>query len=311
MHTRSHQVALQRCDSYDRIVISELIDSSLHHIGVPGSFHGKTVLLKPNLISSSGPRLACTHSSFVAGAALWFLNHGANVLLGDSPAFGSAAKVCRKQGIMTALDGLDVKLVDFISPIRLKLSGGISVTVAREALECDLFVGLPKIKAHNQMFVTMAVKNIFGIVKGMNKAMLHMTHGDNHDRFAGMILDLISLLPPQLHLADGIKVMHKSGPLDGESLSLNCMAAACCPVALDSAILDLLCLNKKQSPLWRVAALREMTGSDSKNFYFPLLSPNDFHGAGFNAPGNLHEIRFNLFRFLRGSMKKMILKVFE
>jgi len=78
MHTKSHRVALQRCDSYDRIVISELIDSSLPHIGIPGSFHGKTVLLKPNLISS-GPRLAGTHSSFVAGAALWFLNHGANV----------------------------------------------------------------------------------------------------------------------------------------------------------------------------------------------------------------------------------------
>jgi hypothetical protein len=76
MHTKSHRVALQRCESYDRIIISELIDSSLHRLGISGSFHGKTVLLKPNFIRSSGPRLACTRSSFVAGAALWFLNHG-------------------------------------------------------------------------------------------------------------------------------------------------------------------------------------------------------------------------------------------
>lgn len=311
MNTRSHRVALQRCNSYDRIVIAELIDSSMQHIGMPDSFHGKTVLLKPNLISSNGPRLACTHGGFVAGAALWFLNHGAKVLLGDSPAFGSAEKVCRKQGISAALHGMDVKLIDFISPVRVKLTGGISVTVAREALECDLFVGLPKIKAHNQMFVTMAVKNIFGIVKGMNKAMLHMIHGDNHDRFAGIILDLVSLLPPQLHLADGIEVMHKSGPLDGDSLNLNCVAAACCPVALDSAMLDLLCLNKTKSPLWRVAELREMKGNNSNNLFFPLLSPQEFHGSGFTAPGKLHEIRFNPFRFLRGLVKKMILKVYD
>lgn len=56
------------------------------------------------------------------------------------------------------------------------------------------------------MFVTMAVKNMFGIIKGINKAMLRMVHGDGHDLFAGIILDLLSLFPCQLHLADGIEV---------------------------------------------------------------------------------------------------------
>ena len=45
----------------------------------------------------------------------------------------------------------------------------MTVTVAREAMECDIFVGLPKIKAHNQMYMTLAVKNIFGIVKGVQQ----------------------------------------------------------------------------------------------------------------------------------------------
>lgn len=308
MKTTSHRVVLQSCDSYDRFVLAERIDLSMKHIDPFDSLYGKTVLLKPNLISSSGPRLACTHGGFVAGAALWFLEQGAKVLVGDSPAFGSAAKVCQQQGISAALQGLDVKLVDFVSPVRMTLAGGCSVTVAREALACDVFVGLPKIKAHSQMFVTMAVKNMFGIIKGVNKAMLHMVHGDGHDLFAGIILDLLSLFPCQLHLADGIEVMHGSGPLDGDPLTLNCLAASRCPVALDTALLDLLQLNRTKSPLWRLAAARGMDGSDGNHLCYPLLSPQDFHGSGFMPPDTLNSIRFNPLRFLRGLLKRALLQ---
>jgi uncharacterized protein (DUF362 family) len=309
MNSRALQVALQRCGSYDRSAIAELIDLMIGHVEPLGSLYGTTVLLKPNLISSNGPGLACTHGGFVAGVALWFLDQGAKVLVGDSPAFGSAVKVCQKQKISESLKGLDVKLVDFISPVRMELAGGVSVAIAREALECDLFVGLPKIKAHKQMFVTMAVKNIFGIVKGVNKAMLHMVHGDSHDRFGAIILDLVSLLPPQLHLADGIEVMHKSGPLDGSPLALNCVAAAHCPVALDTAMLSVLELDQSRSPLWRLAAQRGMDGSDLDKHRYPLLSPRDFYGSGFLAPATLNGIRFNPFRFLLGLMKRVALKV--
>jgi len=311
MNSRFPQVALQRCDSYDRFAIAALIDQMVSHIGFLESFYGKTVLLNPNLISSNGPRFACTHGSFVAGTALWFLDQGARVLIGDSPAIGSVANVCHKQGISLALKGLEVKLIDFVSPLKVKLAGGVFVTIAREALECDFFVGLPKIKAHNQMFVTMAVKNIFGIVKGTHKAMLHMVHGNSHDKFAGIILDLISLLPPQLHLADGIEVMHKSGPLDGSRLMLNCLAGARCPVALDTALLDVLELDPRRCPLWRVASMRGLAGSNPGNLRYPLLSPHAFYDSGFMAPDTLNGIRFNPLRFLRGSLKRLMQNILD
>lgn len=309
MNDESLQVMLQNCDTYDRSAIAGLVDVMVSHLGLSGSLYGKTVLLKPNFISSSGPSLACTNGEFIAGVASWFLDQGARVVLGDSPAFGSAEKVCRIFGIPEVLKGMDVKMVHFHTPVRKRLTGGVTVSVAREALECDLFVGMPKIKAHNQMFITMAVKNMFGIVKGVNKAMLHMVHGDTHDQFAAIILDLVSLLPSQLHLADGIEAMHRSGPLEGSPLALNCVAAARCPVALDTALLDLLELDQAKSPLWRVASMRGLDGSESHNLLYPLLSPQDFHGSGFMAPDSLNSIRFNPFRFLRGLMKRVILKI--
>lgn len=276
--------------------------------GLAKGLHGQTVLLKPNLISSSGPRLACTHPRFLAGVAIVLRDCGAKVLLGDSPAFGSATSVCHKQGISHALRGLNVKIVDFATPLEKRLAGGVTVTLAREALECDLFIGLPKIKAHNQMYVTLAVKNLFGIVKGINKALLHMVHGTTHRDFAEIIVDLLELLPDQLHVADGIVAMHQSGPLDGTPLPLSCIAAAHSPVALDTALLDVLELDPRRSPLWLVAKARNLGGSDSRALSYPDLTPLDFHGSGFIAPAALNPIRFNPLRFFQGMLKRMMVK---
>lgn len=308
MKSRPISVVLQRCWHYDRLALAESIDLSMGYLGLSRSYHGKKILLKPNLISGSGSALACTHGEFIAGVAVWFLEHGARVVLGDSPAFGSATGVCRQRGITERLQGLDLNIVNFVSPVNMKLASGKTIAIAAEALDCDVFVGLPKIKAHNQMFVTMAVKNIFGIVKGINKGMLHMVHGSSHEQFSAIILDLLSLLPTQLHMADGIEAMQGSGPLDGSLLQLNCLAVAANPVALDTAMLELLALDPEKSPLWCLAASRGLVGSNRNELSYPHLLPSDFSDSRFIAPDCLNGIRFNPLRFLKGLIKKAVLQ---
>ena len=300
------RVVLQRCSRYERSTICGLVDEAVSGLGFNHNFNGAVVLLKPNLISGSGVSLSCTHREFIAGVATWFLDRGAKVHIGDSPAIGSGASVCEKRGITKALAGMGVKQVDFTDSVRKTLTGGVSVNIARAPLECDFFVNLPKVKAHKQMYVTLSVKNIFGIVRGMKKAMLHMSHGDSHKQFSEIILDLVELLPPSLHLADGIVAMHRSGPLDGAPLHLNCVGGATCPVALDTALLELLELEKNKSPLWRVARERKLAGSDPGKIHFPQLSPADFSGEKFDAPEILHSIRFNPFGFLSGMVKRVL-----
>lgn len=299
------RVVLQRCTRYERSTICGLVDEVVKELSFNNRFNGTVVLLKPNLISGGGDDLSCTHKEFIGGVAAWFLDHGAKVRIGDSPAIGSGASVCEKRGITKTLAGMGVEQVDFADSVRKTLSGGVSVNVSRAALECDFFVNLPKVKAHKQMYVTMAVKNIFGIVKGINKAMLHMTHGGSHERFSEIILDLVELLPPSLHLADGIVAMHCSGPLDGIPLQLNCVGGSTCPVALDTALLELLELEKYKSPLWKIAAKRKLEGSDVDKISFPALSPSDFSGRNFETSEILHAIRFNPFGFLYGIAKRV------
>lgn len=303
------QVVLQRCSQYERTAICGLVDEAVKSLNRSHSFNGMTVLLKPNLISGSGPAFACTHKEFIAGVAAWFIDQGARVLIGDSPAIGSGLSVCKSRGITKALASMDVRQVDFNDSVKTRLPGGVTVKVARAALECDFFVNLAKVKAHKQMYVTLAVKNLFGIVKGINKAILHMNHGGTHKQFSEIIIDLVDLLPPSLHFADGIVAMHRSGPLDGEPFQLDCVGVSACPVALDTALIELLGLDRNMSPLWRIASEKKLEGSDFDSLLFPKLSPLEFSCTNFEAPEILNGIRFNPLGFLGGMVKRGLLSI--
>lgn len=309
MTAQLSHVFLAPCREYDRETISEVVDSIHNKAGHFSTLRGADVLLKPNLISGRGPGLSCSHPEFIAGVALWFKGQGARVKVGDSPALGTARSVCRSRGIDVALANLDVEIVELSTPVDRQLHCGRTVSLAAEALECDCFIGLPRVKAHNQMYVTLAVKNIFGIVKGVHKAMLHMTCDNSHARFSDVILSLVDILPPQFHLIDAIEVMSESGPIDGIPLSLNCIGGSVSPIALDTALLDVLQVDAEKSPLQVAAWEKKLKGSDLTKIHYPLSQPADFYGANFVAPASLNPIRFNPFRFVSGMVKRMGLKL--
>ena len=147
---------------------------------------GTRVLLKPNLLSGrSAEHLACTHPLFVAAVAEWFVEQGALVAIGDSPAFGTARGVMRSTGIEKALAGLPVKQINFDRSEPVILAGGVKVNVASAALECDMLINLPRVKAHSQFYMTLAVKNYFGTVVGFQKPGWHLRYGN---RKAGLPL---------------------------------------------------------------------------------------------------------------------------
>ena len=306
MMNGSVEVLLERC-VYTRVALSELLERMAPFLGIAKNLAGKRVLLKPNLISAYGPALACTDPRFISAVARWFVDNGAIVRIGDSPAFGSAAAVLKRLRVHAELIGLGVQVVEFATPRVFTLYDDIRVNVAAEALDCDLMVNLPKIKAHNQMYMTIAIKNIFGTVKGLQKSLLHMRYGDTHRRFAKIILGLVDLLPENITIADGIEAMHISGPLHGKPLFLQCVAGSCNPLAVDTAILSALELTPEMSPLWLEAERKKCRGAMLTEIHFPFLQPFDFHGSGFKAPELLSPVRFNPLRFLHGTMKRIIL----
>lgn len=300
-------VALAACHSYSELSsvhIAELLASiSFCH----EELSGKTVLLKPNLVSDKAMSHGCTHPLFVRAVAAYFLSKGCRVIVGDSPAFGSAVKVAEAHGLTRALDDMDVQIVNFDVKRSCMLSSGHRVNLAKVVFECDLFVNLPKIKAHGQMYVSLAVKNAFGIVVGLQKGSIHMKYGGENERFTDLIVALQDHLPPQLILGDGVEVMHRSGPISGEFLNLGVVAASENAFAFDTAILHTLELKHEKSPLWKNAYTKGVVGSQGDHCCYPLAKPIEFAGKGFKAPNRLIPIRFSLLRFVRSIFKRLFI----
>jgi len=303
------QVMLARAESYNKKTIKEFVDRSADLFPLEKQFNGKKVLLKPNLISARAPALACTNGQFIAAVAEWFLDNGARVTIGDSPAFGSADSVLKRHGIVDEIAHLNLTVLPFKTVRKRSLSHGVTIGIAEEALDCDFFVNLPKIKAHNQMYLTLAVKNLFGIVCGMRKAVAHMKNGSSHLRFGDLMLDLVELLPDNISIADGIVAMHREGPVSGDPLPLGCLAMSVDPVALDTAALRLLELEPARCPVWRAARKRKLNGSYLENIVFDLRLPSDFSGSGFVAPEALSPVPFNPLRFFSSMVKRISLKL--
>lgn len=302
-----NKVFLDRCKYYR---IADIVDYLERSSGLFASFPsltGAKILLKPNLISSRNCRLSCTNPCVIAGVATWLTGYGAKVFVGDSPAFGTASSVLRKLGLTKTLSGLGVDVVEFKKSRRVTCSSGTKLVMAAEPSEYDLLVNLPKIKAHEQLYMTMAVKNFFGLVKGVHKAMLHMSHGHSMDSFASVLVEILSFLPPHLSIADGVEVMHRHGPLNGESLELGALVGAVNPVALDTAVLDMLELDPLKSPTYLTAVKKRMPGTCLSEISFPLRHPSFFHGSSFLAPAESKPLRFHPFRFFASTIRRAML----
>jgi uncharacterized protein (DUF362 family) len=311
MLINSTSIALLHCKQYLRQEMTEAVARLCAALQFRVKA-GTRVLLKPNLLSGrSAENLACTHPEFVAAVAQWFVDHGAVVAIGDSPAFGTAKGVMRSTGIEKALAGLPVKQINFDRSTLVSLAGGIKVNVASAAFECDILINLPRVKVHSQFYMTLAVKNYFGTVVGFQKAGWHLRYGDRGNRFASHLLDLLAVLPPSMTFIDGIVAMHETGPLSGVPYSLGLIGGALNPVTVDTALLRILRLDFEKSAIWQECRKRGLAGSDPDKLDFPLLKPTEFKADGFRAPSILKPVCFNPLRMVVSGCKRFAARLKE
>ena len=223
-------VALQRFSPADSGAVAQALPLLLDRAGLASSFSLRSahVLVKPNLLTATP--LACTSPVVVAAVCRWLLDQGARVRVGDSPGFGTATAVARQTGVEEALRPLGLRVESLADPRPLELplrrGGPVSFGVARVALESDVIFSLPRVKAHSQMRLTLAVKNLFGCVCGLRKALIHTRQGQDPDFFADCIAALWAGLPPVAAVADGLTAMHVTGPSKGQPFPLGLLGAA-------------------------------------------------------------------------------------
>jgi len=297
-------VFLSTIPSYRDPRLSRQIGEQLQEV-IPDISSQIKVLVKPNLLTGK-KALATTHPAIVKGVIAYLLDCGAHVTVGDSPAFGTAEKVAQKTGLAAAIKGMPVKLISLGDPKKTYLSCGVSIGLSRQALETDLILNLPKLKAHSQLLVTGAVKNLFGCVVGARKALAHYWHGDISTKFHRMLIEISQILPKTISVMDAITVMSGTDPIDGSACNLSLLGVSESPVALDTAIYTALGLSPIDVIVWKEAQKSKIAGSDPNRIDYPLKHPEDIDVSPFSLPGTLKPVTFHPIRLLRGRVKSLV-----
>lgn len=304
----STKVGIVKCPYYSHEILAESLQKLAGVCRADINLRSARVVVKPNLISARRSSLACTEGRFILAAARLFMNHGARVVVGDSPAFGTTRAVLDKIGVLHSLQKMAVPIADFTRVKPVKLPSGLTTGLAAEALDCDLLVNLPRVKAHAQLRVTLAVKNYFGCVAGLRKPCWHMKHGGTAGAFRHHLVELLSVLPQSITFVDGITAMHRSGPISGEPFNLGIVACSANPVSADRALLEIIGLEPHASPLMLACIDAGIVGVDLSELSFPILAPRDVKADSFEVPPELSPIRFSPFRFLKNNIKRIILQ---
>lgn len=299
-------VALVRCESYAPSTVREAVARVLEASAIPAR-PGLRVLVKPNLLMAK--ELACTHPQVVAAACAWLLGRGARVEVADSPGFGRAAAVARAIGLTEALRPLGLGVAPPDRPVRVELllpdGTRVPFRVSRRAMECDLVLSAAKVKAHSQMELTLTVKNCFGCVPGLRKALVHAREGREPALFADALAALWAALPPVAALADGVTAMHVTGPSRGEPFALGLVGASTSAPALDTALRELL--GAQETPLEQALGRRATAGDTTARpeAVYPLLGPGECRVEGFIVPATLKHTSFRPGRLVKSLFRRV------
>jgi uncharacterized protein (DUF362 family) len=217
---------------------------------------GARVVVKPNMLMAAEPdKGIVTHPMIVRAVTEYLLDRGAKVQVTDSPPLGSFHKLVRQCGYDAALDGLDVELKPFVESIRIDVGEPFgAIEIARDAMEADLVISLPKLKSHAQMYMTLGVKNMFGTVVGLRKPQWHMRAGVDRVMFAKLLVRIYQAVAPAFTIVDGILALEGQGPgKSGQPRTLGLLVGGADAHGVDKTVCTLLGLDPNELLTYRLA----------------------------------------------------------
>ncbi|MDJ1185772.1 DUF362 domain-containing protein [Roseofilum casamattae] len=306
-------VSLIRATSYDRALLRASLIELLAPLGGMEAVvkTGDRVLLKPNLLTGSKPTKECTtRPEVVVEVARLVGEAGGRAFLGDSPAFGTAFGVAKANGYLPFLEDLDLPIIEFQGK-RYETAGDRlnHLLLSKEAMDADVVINLPKIKAHQQLTMTLGVKNLFGCVPGKMKAWWHMQAGKSSEEFGAMLVETARAIAPNLTIVDGIIAHEGNGPMNGTPRFLGMLGASTRVFDLDLALLQMLKVDPMRVPT-HPAALAAGCYSTEK-IDFPLCSPQELAIEDWKLPDTMQPIDFGLPRVMKSTFKHLYIRLIK
>lgn len=122
------------------------------------------------------------------------------------------------------------------------------VDVCEAAWQYDVIINIPVIKTHPLTEITVAYKNMNGLLSPVDKRRFH----DLNMRKA--VVDLTTALPSYLTIVDGITAMEGLGPLEGTPVDLGLIVAGGNPLAVDATVARIIGFQPEKIDYIRYAA---------------------------------------------------------
>lgn len=285
------KVSVSKCDIYDKGLVNDAIMRSLDLIGIDGAFfHGKKVLIKPNLLGPFNPeQCVTTHPSIIEGLIKTVREFGGIPIIGESPGSGfvSAVKTFQATGIMEVAESTETPLMDFASDRLQKvyIKGRFFETVylPESVLKADVIISVPKFKTHSLTTFTGAVKNMFGVVPGNLKADFHRK-AQRPDELSEAIADLFAHVRPHLSIMDAVIGMEGEGPSAGSPRKLGYIMASSDAVSLDAVCAEMIGLEWDFVDILRIASERGLGVGDINEIDIIGSRLEDVRIKGFKLP---------------------------
>lgn len=256
------RVLIKKVDDYSEVedCLGEVIKNYLGGVNIDN------VMLKPNLLAGSEPKRAIsTHPLFVKSIAKIIEGEGIRVSVSDNPGvsgYGSSLREAKKAGLIDVLG--DRFENPARSPERVRIDSVFtdSFIVSGNILRSGYLINLPKFKTHSLTLFSGAVKNMFGILIGGEKARAHSI-APSREEFAELLVDIYRIRTPDLTIMDAIWGMEGAGPSGGERREINRIIISDDGFAVDLACAKMMGLMPEDIPYLACAIKRGLIDPSS------------------------------------------------
>ena len=204
-------------EHYDRSALREALNEMVSAVGgwPPRISQGARVLLKPNMLAAKDPdRGITTHPLLLAAMADLLIERGCTVSVGDSPggAVRGVERYWKNCGYTDLVKDPGVKLVNFEGSGSAPYTrDGFTYHISRAVIEHDAVINMCKFKTHAYTRLTNGVKNMFGVVPGLTKTVIH-SYAPRPRDFVVHIAGIYSLVESDLTVMDALLSMDGKGP---------------------------------------------------------------------------------------------------
>jgi uncharacterized protein (DUF362 family) len=154
--------------------------------------------------------------------------------------------------------------------------------IPKTVLRADYFINLPKVKTNSFVMISVAMKNMFGVLPPKKKS-------GYHSHLVDVLVYLNQAVRQDLIVADGIVAMEGYGPILGKPVNLGLIISGRNPVSVDAACAHIAGFNPYAvEVLWkahqkgmgeidpqRIRFLGEKIENVNSRFSFPNISPKN------------------------------------